>query len=203
MKSNNTLKKYKLIPIQKIDTYETNNTLVYDLTVNKNHSYCVDNNIIVHNSGCTTYNATGVKRNAISILTECKYTPNDVSKFKKTHNYTFIADGGVKEPKDLSIALALGANFVMIGAGIANTTESPAVKNDGHTIFSGSASFENQKNYKENPKYIEGKTVLLNYNGESLYNYLNRFKEGLLSSCSYMDARNIEEFKKKVNYEIV
>ena len=143
--------KYNLIPIKKIDTYETNDTIVYDLTVENNHSYCVDNNIIVHNSGCTSRNATGMYYPYISLLLECIYYSDKL----------LIADGGIKESQDFCKAIAAGADFIILGNLIAKCKESPAeiINRDGkqYKLYHGSASYENQSFYKAVPKYIEGK----------------------------------------------
>lgn len=184
--------KFKLTPIQKIDSYEVKETVVHDLTVKDNHSYCVTkDNVIVHNSACITKNNTGIYHCMASLINECK----DSGK-------TIIADGGIREVGDFCKAIALGADMVMMGSVLAKAHESPAElvwKDDRqHKLFHGSASYENQKIYKETPRYIEGKSVLLEYKSESLSSILNSYFEGLRSSMSYCNATNLEEYRKNV-----
>lgn len=150
---------------------------------------------IAGGSACSTRNATGIYHPMASCIAEC--APHK-------RNTLLIADGGIKEPSDVCKAIALGADLIMMGSTIANTTDSPAelIKRDGkmYKIYHGSASFEIQKQYKERPKYIEGKTKLLEYEGENLKDLIDRFSEGLRSSMSYFNSRTLEEYKNNVNF---
>ena len=77
---------------------------------------------------CTTRVVAGVGMPQISAVMEC-------SKLAKKKGKTVIADGGIKYSGDITKALALGANAVMIGNLIAGSDESP-----GETIlFQGRA----------------------------------------------------------------
>lgn len=67
---------------------------------------------------CTTRIVAGVGMPQISAIMEC-------SKVAKKKNKTIIADGGIKYSGDISKALALGANSVMIGNLFAGSEESP------------------------------------------------------------------------------
>ena len=141
---------------------------------------------------CTTKNATGMYYPSISLIQECR----------KITTKVIIADGGIKEPQDYCKAIVAGADFIMLGSIIAQSKDSPAeilIKDKKeYKLYHGSASYENQKKYKETPKYIEGRTVLLEFHNESLEEILTRFQEGLKSSMSYANARNIEEFRQNV-----
>ena len=90
----------------------------------------------------------------------------------------------------------------MLGSIIANCSDSPAeiLKRDGKwfKVYHGSASFEIQKEYRNNPKYIEGRTRLLEYDGESLEGLITRFHDGIRSCMSYFNAKNLEEFRKNI-----
>ncbi len=72
---------------------------------------------------CTTRVVAGVGMPQISAVMEC-------SKVAKKKGKTIIADGGIKYSGDITKALALGANSVMIGNLIAGSEESP-----GETIL--------------------------------------------------------------------
>lgn len=151
---------------------------------------------IAGGTSCTTKNATGVSRGMLSCVAEC-------AKVKK--NTVLIADGGIKEPSDMCKAIAFGADMVMLGGVLAAATDSPAetLDKDGalYKIYRGSASFEVQKEYREKPRYIEGKTSLLKCHGESIDEILNRFTEGLRSSMSYFNARTLEEYRNNVTFD--
>ncbi len=147
---------------------------------------------VASGKACTTKNATGMYYPSVSLLLECRDATDKV----------LIADGGIKEPQDYCKAIASGADFIMLGSLIAQCKESPAEtllrEHKEYKLYHGSASFENQKIYKENPKYIEGRTVLLEYHNLSIVDLLNSFQEGLKSSMSYANSRSILEYRNNV-----
>ena len=61
-------------------------------------------------------------------------------------------------------------------------------------------SFDVQKLYRDTPKYIEGRTKFLEYNAESLEEMMDRFADGLRSSMSYFNARNLDEYRKNISF---
>lgn len=150
--------------------------------------------------GCSTRNATGIYYPSISLIQKFKsiFTKHKMKK-------AIIADGGIREPQDFCKALLAGADFVMMGSVIAACKDSPAatlttivsdVSNYTYKIFSGSASFKSQTLYKSSPQYIEGKTVNLKMNDENVSQLISRFYEGLQSSMSYCNAKNLTEYRK-------
>jgi len=153
---------------------------------------------IAGGKACTTKNATGVACGMISAIIECATV---------RENTLLIADGGIREPQDVCKAIACGADLVMMGSVIAVSEDSPAetTKVNGQMVkmYHGSASFSIQKHYKEKPKYIEGRTVGLEYTGENLEEIVTRFSDGLISSMSYFDARTIKEYQNNITYEII
>lgn len=171
---------------------------------------------IAGGGGCTTKNATGIYHPMASLMIETSDAKQEMMYPPK-----IIADGGINSPDRMCKALALGADLVMMGSGLAVTKESPAKKvnafayyaagqhrlgfgeqqKDDSAIFRGSASFEVQKGYRE-PRYIEGKEVLLPYKGESLKEVIDRFMSGLRSSMSYFNARTLEEYRANVTYGV-
>ncbi|WP_421084805.1 GuaB1 family IMP dehydrogenase-related protein [Rothia nasimurium] len=67
---------------------------------------------------CTTRMQTGVGRPQFSAVLEC------AAEAKKLGVHIW-ADGGIKDPRDVALALAAGASNVMIGSWFAGTYESP------------------------------------------------------------------------------
>ena len=67
---------------------------------------------------CTTRMMTGVGRPQFSAVLECAAAARELGK----HVW---ADGGVRHPRDVALALAAGASAVMIGSWFAGTHESP------------------------------------------------------------------------------
>lgn len=67
---------------------------------------------------CTTRMMTGVGRPQFSAVVECAAAAKDLG----AHVW---ADGGVRHPRDVALALAAGASNVMIGSWFAGTYESP------------------------------------------------------------------------------
>jgi IMP dehydrogenase len=99
-------------------------------------------------------------------------------------------------------ALALGADVVMMGGALAGTKESPGevivVDGKKYKILRGAASFSTQKeNTGEQPDYVEGSETLVPYRG-SVEKVINRFAAGLRSSMSYMNSRDLTEYRKNV-----
>ncbi len=142
---------------------------------------------IGNGSACTTYPSTGFgSRNCqASVILECA----SVSKVP------IIADGGIKEPGDISKSLVMGASMVMIGGMLSGYEDSP-----GHVIegrdgkkykeFWGSAS-SHQSN-KTNR--IEGKKILIEYKDKTLLEGFQYLKECLESSISYSGGKDISCF---------
>jgi IMP dehydrogenase/GMP reductase len=152
-------------------------------------------------AGCTTKNATGIYNPMISVIKEAYKSKTDGQ-----HTNPIIADGGIKEPADFCKALAFGADVIMLGSLVANCIESPAERygtgrgGKQYTIYRGSASSDIQSTYRDAVRYIEGRKVLLEYNSERLEELLKRFTEGLRSSMSYFNSRNLTEYRDNMNY---
>lgn len=67
---------------------------------------------------CTTRMMTGVGRPQFSAVADCAAAARE-------HGASVWADGGVRHPRDVALALAAGASNVMIGSWFAGTYESP------------------------------------------------------------------------------
>jgi len=137
-------------------------------------------------SACTTYPATGFgSRNCqASVIHDCSISA------KKP----IIADGGIKEPGDISKSLVMGASMVMIGGMLSGYSDSPgdAINYNGkkYKEFWGSASkFQSNKS-----KRIEGKKILIDYKEITLMEGIQYLEECLQSSISYAGGNNLSSF---------
>jgi IMP dehydrogenase len=135
--------------------------------------------------GCTTKNATGMYHPMASLIEDCS----------KNKPKIIIADGGIREPQDFCKAICLGADLVMIGSVFAACKDSPAKNEGDFKVYKGSASYENQKLYKESPRYIEGKVVKIPNSGLTVAETMVKYKEGLQSSMSYSNAKNLKDYR--------
>lgn len=92
--------------------------------MNENHNYNVIDYIRVgigSGSGCITSSNTGIHYPIASLINEC-------SLYKTKHSPKLIADGGIRNYSDVIKALALGADYVMIGSLFAQCIESAGIK---------------------------------------------------------------------------
>lgn len=179
------MKKLNLIEISKKNFVKNKSNIMYDISIENDMSY-IANNIIVHNSACTTFPSTGFgSRNCqASIVNSCSNLGIDV-----------IADGGIKCPGDITKSLVLGATMVMVGSMLSGFRESPGniIEVNGlyKKEFWGSAS-EYQSGKKNR---IEGKKILIDYKDKSLLDEMIYLEECLESSLSYAGGETIECLK--------
>ncbi|GAA4927942.1 GuaB1 family IMP dehydrogenase-related protein [Streptomyces coeruleoprunus] len=156
---------------------------------------------------CTTRMMTGVGRPQFSAVLEC------AAEAKKYGKHVW-ADGGVRHPRDVAMALAAGASNVMIGSWFAGTYESPGdLQQDA-----------NGRLYKESFGMASARAVRNRTSDESAYDRARKalFEEGIStsrmfldparpgvedlidsiiagvrSSCTYAGAASLEEFAEK------
>lgn len=112
-----------------------------------------------------------------------------------------ISDGGCKHTGDIAKALALGADFVMLGSMLAGTTEAPGEVLDlpgigKHKVYRGMASAAAQEAFTGTVKSVEGVVSYLPYKG-SVIPILEGIRDNLRASLSYSGASNLEEFHEK------
>jgi IMP dehydrogenase len=115
-----------------------------------------------------------------------------------------IGDSGVRTPADLCKLLALGADCVMVGSALAGTGEAPGrvivVEGKKYKIMRGAASFSVQQQAgRDDPEYVEGAETLVLYKGR-VSGVIGRYMAGLRSSMSYMDARDLREYRANVDF---
>ncbi|HET6698729.1 MAG TPA: GuaB1 family IMP dehydrogenase-related protein [Nocardioidaceae bacterium] len=121
---------------------------------------------------CTTRMMTGVGRPQLSAVLECAAAADEVG----AHVW---ADGGVRHPRDVALALAAGASSVMIGSWFAGTYESPG---DLHLDASGKA-------YKESFGMASARAVAGRTSTETAFDRARKglYEEGISSSRMYLD----------------
>jgi len=130
--------------------------------------------------------------------------------FKETGKYIPIAaDGGVTSTKDVTIALALGADYVMMGRYFARMDESPTnkivVNNRVMKPYwgEGSARAQNWKARRYNQgKFVEGVEGMVEYAGH-LRDNLEETLAKIKSSMGTCGAMNISEFHNLAELEVV
>jgi IMP dehydrogenase len=157
---------------------------------------------------CTTRMMTGVGRPQFSAVVECASAASQLG----AHVW---ADGGVRHPRDVALALAAGASNVMIGSWFAGTYESP-----GDLM----RDRENQP-YKESYGMASKRAVAARTAGDSPFerarkalfeegistsrmgvdparggveDLLDHITSGVRSTCTYVGAHTLAELHEKV-----
>ena len=153
---------------------------------------------------CTTRMMTGVGRPQFSAVLEC-------AEEARTLGAHVWADGGVRHPRDVALALAAGASAVMVGSWFAGTHESP-----------GDLQFDAEgRAYKESFGMASARAVANRTSADSAFDRARKglYEEGISSSrmrvdparpgvedlideitagvrsaCTYAGARNLDEF---------
>jgi len=117
---------------------------------------------------------TGVGRPQFSAVLEC------AAEARRLGAHVW-ADGGVRHPRDVALALAAGASQVMIGSWFAGTHESPG---DLHTDPDG-------RQYKESFGMASARAVAARTRGGSAFERARKslYEEGISSSRMYLDPR--------------
>jgi IMP dehydrogenase len=123
---------------------------------------------------CTTRMMTGVGRPQFSSVLDCAEAARDLGK-------CVWADGGVRHPRDVALALAAGAANVMIGSWFAGTFESPG---DLYTDAEG-------RRYKESFGMASARAVSARTADDSPFDQARKavFEEGISSAKMYLDPR--------------
>ncbi|MBV9858138.1 MAG: GuaB1 family IMP dehydrogenase-related protein [Streptosporangiaceae bacterium] len=121
---------------------------------------------------CTTRMMTGVGRPQFSAVLECASAAASLGA-------SVWADGGVRHPRDVALALAAGASCVMVGSWFAGTYESP-----GDTFRDPDGRL-----YKESFGMASARAVRLRSAGDSPFDRARKeiFEEGISSARMYLD----------------
>ncbi|MFM8752013.1 MAG: GuaB1 family IMP dehydrogenase-related protein, partial [Actinomycetota bacterium] len=156
---------------------------------------------------CTTRMQTGVGRPQFSAVMEC------AAEAKKLGKHIW-ADGGVRHPRDVALALAAGASSVMIGSWFAGTYESPSdlrVDSAGKLYKESfgmasaravAARTSNDDAFDRARKaiYEEGistSRMYLDPARPGVEDLIDDIISGLRSSCTYAGAKSLDEFADK------
>lgn len=152
---------------------------------------------------CTTRMMTGVGRPQFSAVLECAAAAREVG----AHVW---ADGGVRYPRDVALALAAGAASVMIGSWFAGTLESPGdlkIGSDGRPYKEsfGMASARAVSNRTRDAagferarmalfeEGISSSRMLLDPDRPGVEDLVDQIIAGVRSSATYAGARSIGE----------
>ncbi|WP_404385207.1 GuaB1 family IMP dehydrogenase-related protein [Knoellia locipacati] len=161
---------------------------------------------------CTTRMMTAVGRPQFSAVLECATAARELGK----HVW---ADGGVRHPRDVALALAAGASNVMIGSWFAGTLESPGdlftdEKGRQFKESFGMASSRAVRNrtaadtaYERARKAmfeegISSARMFVDPARPSVEDVLDEIIAGLRSSCTYAGARTLAEFHERATVGI-
>jgi IMP dehydrogenase len=123
---------------------------------------------------CTTRMMTGVGRPQFSAVLECVEAARE-------HGKHVWADGGVRHPRDVALALAAGASQVMIGSWFAGTYESPG---DLQRSADGRA-------YKESFGMASARAVANRTAADDAFERARKglYEEGISSSRMFLDPK--------------
>ena len=156
---------------------------------------------------CTTRMMTGVGRPQFSAVLECSAAARELGK----HVW---ADGGVRHPRDVALALAAGASSVMIGSWFAGTHESPGDlmhDADGRAFkvsfgmasaraVASRTSTESAYDRARKGLYEEGissSRMYLEPARPGVEDLIDQICSGLRSSCTYAGATTLEELHER------
>lgn len=157
---------------------------------------------------CTTRMMTGVGRPQFSAVVECAAAAKELG----GHVW---ADGGVRHPRDVALALAAGASNVMIGSWFAGTYESPgdllmdregrvykesfgmASKRAVAARTAGDGAFDRARKGLFEEGISSSKMALDPVRG-GVEDLLDHITSGVRSTCTYVGAANLAELHEKV-----
>ncbi len=148
---------------------------------------------------CETRIRTGVGIPQVSALLDCVAVAD-------SYDVPVIADGGIRNIGDVCKGLGCGADTIMVGSLLSGTKESPgSIEKRGQwpneqlfKKYRGSASLDSKLDRGED-KNVEGNHKVIPYKGK-VKRIINDIRDGISSSCSYVGASNLEEFRSLVEF---
>lgn len=156
---------------------------------------------------CTTRMQTGVGRPQFSAVLDCSLAAHELGK-------SVWADGGVRHPRDVALALAAGAGAVMIGSWFAGTHESTGyimTDHDGRVYkesFGMASARAVRHRTKDQSAFSRARASLFEEGISSSRMYLDPARpgvedlldwitSGVRSACTYAGARDLEQFAER------
>ncbi len=156
---------------------------------------------------CTTRMMTGVGRPQFSAVLECAAEASRLGKH-------IWADGGVRYPRDVALALAAGAASVMFGSWLAGTYESAAdtLRDPDGRLYKESFGMASNRAVKNRTRsetafdrarkelFEEGistSRMYLDHERPGVEDIIDQIVAGVRSSCTYAGAANIAEFHER------
>ena len=153
---------------------------------------------------CTTRMMTGVGRPQFSAVHECALEA-------RKHAKHVCADGGIRHPRDVALALAAGASTVMIGSWFAGTYESAAdvMRDSDGRLYKENFGMASQRAVKARTRndtlferarkelFEEGistSRMYLQTDRPGVEDLIDHLIAGLRSACTYAGARSLESF---------
>ena len=220
---------YQLAKSAKIK-YEDDLVLMVGNVANPD-TYCRFTNINVdyvrvgigNGAGCLTTQQTGIGYPMASLISESVKYADAYCGCSKSKTQ-MVADGGFQKYSDVIKALALGADYVMLGSIFNKALESAGETNYGDEpinqysldalkmfnadmeltkVFRGMSTKEVQRDWgKEKLKTSEG--VVRRHKVEyTLAQWVDNFEDYLKSAMSYTDKKTLPEFIGKVRYNFI
>lgn len=155
---------------------------------------------------CTTSVQTGIHYPMASLIRDCRelrFIAHNRSEWKTVPK--IVADGGFGHIDQIVKALALGADYVMIGKIAASFPEACGKIIEGGREYYGMSTEKAQRLMHPEPDYVpkhtEG-TFRYIHTIPSTQKWIEDFTHALKSSMSYCNARNLGEYKGKVEFGI-
>ena len=156
---------------------------------------------------CTTRMMTGVGRPQFSAVLECSAEADRYGK----HVW---ADGGVRHPRDVALALAAGASSVMFGSWLAGTFESAAdtLRDQDGRLYKENFGMASSRAVKSRTRTesaferarkelfeegISSSRMYLDHERPGVEDIIDQIVAGVRSSCTYAGAATIPEFRER------
>jgi GMP reductase len=171
---------------------------MFDLTVENNHSYCVEN-VAVHNCGYPQ----------LSSIIECSHAAHGLTNGHKGLGL-ICADGGCRTPADVVKAFGANADFAMLGGMLAGTEECEGEWNYEYDAYDAkrikykkSLTFYGMSSHKAQEKYggiqdyraSEGRVMQVPYKGFAS-EVMGDILGGIRGACTLVGADCLKDLPK-------
>jgi IMP dehydrogenase/GMP reductase len=177
---------------------------------------------IGNGNGCLTTQQTGVGYPKASLINECYHAKLEMIEKGYTNPTKIVADGGMKDYSDIIKALALGADYVMVGSILNKALESSGQNylygfkispmfaetcyNNGFPVkkqFYGMSTKLAQKKLGSTKLKTSEGVVRYRKVEYKIFDWVQNFEHYLRSAMSYSNARNLNEFIGKAHFNLI